>query len=104
MQSASVFAIYQNWTDTERTEIERLRNVFPEPRFELECQCSDCDEPWCLVHDLTFDRVLLHLARIGPCYVLAPEGKRALHFSTIAAAVDMAMSMAPLPDSAREVA
>jgi hypothetical protein len=103
MPASNIFTMYQNWTDAERTQLEELRHAFPEPQFELECQCSDHDEPWCLVHDKTFDRNVLHLARIGLRYVIAIENQPAVIFSKLSDAIALGISKAPR-GSTREVA
>jgi hypothetical protein len=99
-----VFLIYQNSSEAEQKELEQLRKTFPEPRFELDSQCAESDEPWCLVYDNTFDKMVLRLARIGSRYVVALEGQPATSHSNLSDAIRLALSRAEKPPSAREVA
>jgi hypothetical protein len=84
----------REWTDAELVEIGRLKELCQSRGYrELECDQTDAGDPWCVIHDRSSHSILLHLARIDRRYVVVfPSEKRAARwFSTIQAAIDLAV-------------
>jgi hypothetical protein len=84
--------LYQDWSETEQRELHRLREMFPPPRFEVECHRTDQQEPWCSVHDTLTDAELLHIARIGGAYIVVSPARKPVKATTISSAVSMVVS------------
>ena len=79
-----------HWTNSEKSELERLRIAYPSPQFEIECDLAENGDPWCVVTDPSFDRVIVHIARIGQNYiVIHPERSVSTKVSQIKTAVDL---------------
>jgi hypothetical protein len=63
-----------DWTNQEKFELQRLREAYAAPYYEMECSVSEDGDPWCVVSDKTLDRVVIHIARIGRIYMIVhPE-------------------------------
>lgn len=79
-----------DWTSNERLELERLRDAYPSPQFEIECNSTEDGDPWCVVSDPTLDRVIIHIARIERSYVLIfPEKNLSKRLAQLKTAVDL---------------
>lgn len=61
----------KDWSEDEKQELRRLRAAYPPPQYEMECSQSDKHDPWCIVHDLWHDQIVVHIARIGRRYTVA---------------------------------
>ena len=59
------------WTDAEKLECRRLHEAYPPPQYEIECSQSDNHDPWCIVHDLWHDQIVVHIERNGKRYTVA---------------------------------
>jgi hypothetical protein len=61
----------QDWTESERAEIRRLEKVCDaSEHWTLECSQTDIGDPWCIVYDREYRRIILHIARIERQYVV----------------------------------
>ena len=79
------------WSQRELCEIDRIR-VARCNEFQLELVFGESDEgdPWCIVCDR--ERVMLHIARIDRCYVVAwPCRFRLQRIRSITVATDLAL-------------
>jgi hypothetical protein len=62
----------QRLSEEERAYLNRISRLCRlGTRFELDCQCTEGGDPWCIICDQFLDRVVLHLARIDRKYVIA---------------------------------
>jgi hypothetical protein len=79
-----------DWTSNEKLELERLRDAYPSPQFEMECDSTEDGDPWCVVSDPTLDRVIVHIARIERSYVVIfPERNLSKRVAQLRTAVDL---------------
>ena len=81
----------RGWSQRELCEIDRIRVArCNELQLELVFGESDEGDPWCIVCDR--ERVMLHIARIDRCYVVAwPCRSRLQRTTSITAAMDLAL-------------
>ena len=80
------------WSNRELREIDRIRAACGN-HLQLEMALGESDEgdPWCVISDR--ERILLHIARIDRCYVIARPCRSRLQTATsIRAAADLALS------------
>ena len=81
------------WSQRELREINRIR-VACENQFHVELAFGESDEgdPWCIVCEREGERVLLHIARIDCCYVIAwPCRSKLQRTTSITAATDLTL-------------
>src|ERR1700704_1411674 len=84
-------AYERGWSQRELREIDRVR-VACGNQLQLELAFGESDEgdPWCIV--CKRERIMLHIARIDRCYVIAWPCRSRLHRATsITAATDLAL-------------
>ena len=83
----------REWTDGEQREIERLQMKCDRARtWGLECSHTDEGDPWCIIHDIENETVLLHIARIQREYVIAfPVTGEVRKRRTMESAVNLAL-------------
>jgi hypothetical protein len=84
----------RKWTEAELVEIRRLKEACEiGGHQELTCDQTETGDPWCVIHERSSDKILLHLARIDRRYIVVfPFNKTAARrFSTIRAALDLAL-------------
>ena len=61
--------------------------------LEVECQCTDEGEPWCVIYDRASDGVIVHLARIDRKYVIIlPLQARSKTRATMAGIIEIALT------------
>jgi hypothetical protein len=83
----------RGWSQRELREINRI-GVACGNQFHIELVFGESDEsdPWCIVCEREGERVLLHIARIDCCYVIARPCCSTLQRTTsITAATDFAL-------------
>ena len=83
----------RGWSQRELREINRIR-VACGNQFYVELAFGESDEgdPWCIVWEQEGERVVLHIARIDSCYVIAgPCRSRLQRTTSITAATDLAL-------------
>jgi hypothetical protein len=83
---------HHDWSDAEKSELERLRSAWPPPNYELECGLTDDGDPWCVVRDLSRDVIVIHLARIERRYAILRSDREMSTTSTLLSrAIDLAI-------------
>jgi hypothetical protein len=84
----------RDWSRDERAYVTRISTLCRlGTRLELDCQCTDEGDPWCIVYDRFLDRVVLHLARIDRRYVIAfPRQQRSETRASMAAICEIAVN------------
>jgi len=81
-----------DWSSGEKLELRRLHTVYPSPHYEIECSLTDDGDPWCVVNDSVRDATIIHIARIGPRYVVVhPDKNLTRTTASIKTAVDLAV-------------
>ncbi len=92
-----------NWTDHERTEIGRLEAAcHTADHWDLECSHTDEGDPWCIIYDRRYQRIVLHIARIDRRYIVVfPLEGRSAWTVTMTAAVGLAIMQIELTAGAR---
>jgi hypothetical protein len=90
----AIVAFHSDWTRQEQNEINRIRAFCRgHPRLNVDGGQTDEDEPWCVVYDRQGEEVVLHIARIGPRYVVANPSQSILRrLATVGAAVDVVLN------------
>jgi len=83
----------RGWSQRELCEIDRVRAACENgPQLAMIGGESDEGDPWCIVCDREGERILLHIARIDCCYVVARPCRAGLRRTTsIATATDLAL-------------
>jgi hypothetical protein len=76
-----------DWTADEKSQIERVRDLFCDPRWDVECSHTDEGDPWCIVYDQERGAIVLHVARINRRYVVVWPGYGSENFMTMEAAI-----------------
>jgi hypothetical protein len=79
----------------EVAQIERLKRACRriDCYWDVECGCSDENDPWCAIYDWRRDRPVLHVARIDGRYlVVFPLCARTLLVATLRSAIDAALA------------
>jgi hypothetical protein len=84
----------RGWTQREVCAINRVRAACEKyPQVEMVAGESDEGDPWWILCDREGERILLHIARIDRCYVIAwPCRCRLRRIASIIAATDLALS------------
>jgi hypothetical protein len=84
----------RGWTQREVRAINRVRAACEKyPHLEMVAGESDEGDPWWILCDREGERILLHIARIDRCYVIAwPCRCRLRRIASIVAATDLALS------------
>ena len=83
----------RGWSQRELREINRIRGACGN-QFYVELAFGESDEgdPWCIFWEQEGEQVVLHIARIDSCYVIAgPCRSRLQKTTSITAATDLAL-------------
>ena len=85
---------HRDWSREELASIDRISTICRSIGcLELECQCTDEGDPWCIIYDRACDRVVLHLARIERKYVVVlPLQQRFARRASMTAIYEIAVS------------
>lgn len=83
-----------DWTQHELCELDRIRAACGARADFAEWECGHTDEgdPWCIVYVRGHGRIILHIARIDRCYVIAaPRQSLSSRSTSMTEAVEIAL-------------
>jgi hypothetical protein len=84
--------IWEDWSEEERAELDRLAASFQDERYDIEFGKTDEMDPWWIVHDAQSEGVVIHIARAGRWYLVWLGSGRPVRSRGLKAAVDLIIS------------
>jgi hypothetical protein len=84
--------VWEDWSDEERSELDRLAASFQDERYDIESGKTDEMDLWWIVHDAQSEGVVIHIARAGRWYLVWLGSGRSIRSRGLKTAIDLILS------------